>query len=966
MRTYLLLLLLAIAYSNSLSQTFPQDTLKRSTLDSLDRPVVGTYHLDEATFNSIPNINRAYEDFNKLVPSFSQGSFLGYNPYFNRYTLNGLAINNFFGFDGIQNGGQINTQTGSVTMLESINISTNTIDMSKSFFTGGLIELETKRGLNQIQGSAYSYYSGSALSGKKVNGELYDFNGHQLYQGGFGFGGAILKDELFYYVSFENEFKEVPGSSFSPQRGNVREPNESRVFADDLAFVRNFLNTQFGYETGRFEDFSRKSTNNKGLIRLDWKPSPEDEVSITYSFLSGEAEHNASSNKLLNRGPNNISLQFENSGYTANLNYHGAIARWKKTLSEKFTNTLEVGYSSSLDTRDPMSTPFPAINIRQNGPLYIVAGHDPFSANYNVRQNHFQAQNKILAKFESHSLTLGVSYEMESYDASLNFSAYEDVSLNYPGGTFGLGFISMNEFFQYVSFGLLDPVVDAAQQAFDENNANGRWNKAKNSFGQLSFFIQDDFKFNSKLHFSLGLRIEKPMYLNTADQVSAAIDRKGGVLNPSANQLDGTYAPQLDYFDPEGNQVQIDQTSLPKTPLLFSPRVGVLYKPEGKNKMEFSFNSGIYTGRVLGAWLNSQVNNTDYFNYMALGQNFRIPQVWRSGLSGIAELGRSRLRTEVIYSSDINAPVVRNYGLNLPSASLAGADSRFYYQQSDKSLSPFDVPNQNAYVLESESKGESFNASLSVETVWFKDLTTTFIYNYLDAKNVSSMESGLLSDAYTRNAIVDNSNTSVLAPSRFGSQHRLITLIQKPFEIGKLNFKAGIFNSVARGGRYSYVYAGDANGDGTFNNDLLYIPTGAELENYAFVGSVPIAEAQRAAFNNFINQDPYLSSRRGEYVERNGLRLPWQWQLDFNLSQTYKWNDQSLELTFDLINLQSLINSRWRPNKLPISTEPVAIGVDASTREPIYLFDINQRSSYIDALDFTARWQLRIGLNYSF
>jgi hypothetical protein len=85
-------------------------------------------------------------------------------------------------------------------------------------------------------------------------------------------------------------------------------------------------------------------------------------------------------------------------------------------------------------------------------------------------------------------------------------------------------------------------------------------------------------------------------------------------------------------------------------------------------------------------------------------------------------------------------------------------------------------------------------------------------------------------------------------------------------------------------GAYSYSYGGDMNGDRISNNDLIFVPNNANeirfqslsvtnVVNGANVVTVYTEAQQQQAYEAFINQDSYLSTRRGQYVERNGSRF---------------------------------------------------------------------------------------------
>ena len=69
-------------------------------------------------------------------------------------------------------------------------------------------------------------------------------------------------------------------------------------------------------------------------------------------------------------------------------------------------------------------------------------------------------------------------------------------------------------------------------------------------------------------------------------------------------------------------------------------------------------------------------------------------------------------------------------------------------------------------------------------------------------------------------------------------------------------------------------------------------------------------------FNNFVNQDPYLSSHRGQVVERNAAVLPFFKRLDLNVTQDLyifsgKERASTLRLSLDIINLGNLLNKDW-------------------------------------------------------
>lgn len=98
-------------------------------------------------------------------------------------------------------------------------------------------------------------------------------------------------------------------------------------------------------------------------------------------------------------------------------------------------------------------------------------------------------------------------------------------------------------------------------------------------------------------------------------------------------------------------------------------------------------------------------------------------------------------------------------------------------------------------------------------------------------------------------------------------------------------------------------------GDGGANN-LIYIPTTEDLAKMTFKD-----EANKTAFNEFIEADKYLSKHRGEYSERGGVVAPWQHRFNFKVAQDFDFRvagkKNTIQIGLDINNLGNLLNSKW-------------------------------------------------------
>jgi hypothetical protein len=529
----------------------------------------------------------------------------------------------------------------------------------------------------------------------------------------------------------------------------------------------------------------------------------------------------------------------------------------------------------------------------------------------------------------------------------------------------GQGFASVQDFVTYAGTSDFQADIDYAQSVFDNNNANGTWALAETNVGQLAFFAQDRWNVNQNLTLTIGLRGDKPLFFDTDKKIEENIERKGGTIDEG-----GTYAPDVTYYDEDGNPVQFVHTDLPTTKILWSPRFGFNLDPTGEKTTQIRGGTGLFSGRFPFVWIGNQVANPDFFFYNMTDKDFRFPQVWKTNIGVDQKFGNGWVASlDYMYSKDINAMMVRNYGFKTPSKRLDGVDNRKIYDTTnDRASDPFGGPT-NAYVFTNVNEGRAHNVTVEVKKSWAGGWFGTLAYNFLDSKDVSSIEAEISSDAFDRNATLDHVNTPLLQPSIYGNNHRILGTLNKVFNYGdgRHATTVSLIFEYAKGGRYSYTYAGDINNDGVFfGNDLMYIPTTSELDNMQFDETNGFSEEQqRQGLNAFINQDPYLSENRGNYAERNGALLPWYNTWDLRILQDFNVGKSKFQFSWDILNVGNLINSNWSVRQLAVVNQPVGVSVDG-TDTPTYSFDPTLTSSFNNSFELASRWQMQFGLRYIF
>jgi len=889
---------------------------------------------------TLPTISRSSADFTRLEPSASGGSFGGRNDQFNNFSLDGAIFNNPFGLDAATPGGQTDAQPVSLDAIDQIQVSSAPYDVTQSGFTGASVNAVTKSGTNEFHGTVYGFFRNEDMTGSKIKGDELGAAKLEQTQYGLSIGGPIVKNKLFFFANFEKDERDDLGQNWLPNTGSGA-VNESRVLESDLIMVRDAF-AAIGYDTGAYEGFLHKSESTKGIFKLDWNINDNNRLAIIYNFLNASKEKPAHPTAIAFRGPSASTLQFENSGYEINNKLQSVQIELNSTLSDAASNKMQVGYTHFDDFRNPFSKPGPSVNITKDGSPYIIVGHEPFSVHNRLDQKVFQFTDNLNFYKGDHTYTVGFSFEKFQFDNSFNLTSYGFDLF----GSVDIGAFNAND---YVG------TIAAAEATFAANNlvpdgTPGGWALAETNVGQMSFYVQDEWNANDKFKLTYGVRIDKPLFFDSADKAQDVINR-------------GFVIAGQPYVNPNnGETVFIDNTQMPSNDWVISPRVGFNYDVNGDDTFQLRGGSGFFTGRFPFVWLGNQIAAPDVFFLQAVDPSYKFPQVWRTNLGADKRFeGGLTLTADLSYTKDINGPHVQHWGLTSPSGTLNGVDNRATYTAGD-ALNGFGL-GAGPFVFTNSDKGRIWNASLKAQKSFENGLYTMLAYNYLNSKDVNSIEAEITSDAFAGNPIVNDVNDDQLGFSKYGDQHRIIGAASKKWSYGndKWSTTLSTFFEYAKGGRFNYTYGGDINGDGSRINDLIYVPTAAEIGSMQFSGA-----GQAAAFESYIQQDDYLNGIRGQYAERYAAIAPWRGKWDVKFIQEVKVSeDNAIQFSIDILNIGNMLSSEWGLVQQPNAVQPIGVSVD-NTNTPTYTFDPNLTETFGYDSSLLSRWQMQFGLRYIF
>ena len=597
----------------------------------------------------------------------------------------------------------------------------------------------------------------------------------------------------------------------------------------DLQAVSSILKARFNYDTGPYQGFTHDQTNYKWLAKLDWNISDVHKLSFTYNALDASKDKPAHPSAIGRRGPDYTTLQFQNSGYEIINKLNSFSSELRSNWKGNYANKLRLVYTKFNDKRNPFSTPFPVVNISKYGTRYIVAGHEPFSIFNRLNQDAFQAVNDFTIFKKNHTITAGLSYESFKFANSFNLTGYGptlfwDTDIQTFKDSVPVG--------GDIVFGAYPLDVDVN---FAKNHAAADvWTWYYLTVGQASIYVQDEWQANQKFKLTYGLRVDKSLFFN-ARYSSPNLNGDGTF---TGTYTEGSPTVQnndpLTLFDADGNPVSngkgkdLDNTELPQGTLL-SPRVGFNWDVRGNRTLQLRGGSGLFTGRFPFVWLGNHIGNPFSFFYNATDKNFKWPQVWRTNLGADFRIPRGTIFSfDIAYTKDVHGMMVRNYKLGKPTGVLNSGtgDKRSFYTAANQGTA-------NTYVFTNTDVGYQFNITVQAQRTFANGLYAMAAYNYLKANDASSISAEISSDAFDRNPILNNANEARNTPSLYGNTHRFIGALSKRFEYGEkkgLATTIALFGSFTSGNRFAYVYGGDINNDGTTSNDLLYVPTDAEID----------------------------------------------------------------------------------------------------------------------------------------
>jgi len=939
---------IATNLETSLGMTLNQDfQLQEATLQLKEVTVVGSKNsimskdrtgaaqqFSKTQLQTMPITGaRTIDGITKYNPMGDGRSFGAQDSRLNNFTIDGSQFNNNFGLgSSAQAGGRTGASAISLDAIEQLQVNVAPFDVRQSGFVGAGINAVTRSGTNNYEGSVYhtrrdngSTYIGNSANGVPVTAAKFD---EKVV--GFRLGGPIVKNKLFLFGNFENIVRTEPGTTWISDGSPLTGSQISRVKYADMQNLSKFMKDKFGYETGPWEGYSNTNESSKFLVRLDWNINDKHRLTARYVHHNSSAEINISNSQSAGAGNRTTqfnAMSFKNSGYIIMDNTRSSVIELNSKLSNTLHNNLIVGYDKQIEDRAYMSPVFPTIDIREGSATYTSVGFDPFTPGNKLDYGTFHVTNNMTKYLNKHTLVFGVNYER-----------YRSNNLFFPASNGVYIFNSLADFYTAANQTV---AAGGAPSAFAPARFQLRYSALPGAVDPMQVlkttrfdaYVQDDWTVNKDLKVSIGMRTAFIQFDNTALEnkaVSSMVFAGGEKFNT-------------------GN--------LPKPQLLLEPRLGFNWDVNGNKQTQVRGGTGIFTGRPPYVFVSNQVGNNGVltgfidvsgaaaanygftanpnkyfipstptlpstFDLAFTAPNYKFPQVWKTNLAVDQKLPFGFIGTaEWVYNRNINAVHYYNANLEYPSTytTLAGADNRIKLANTDAGTRVNDNVSMAA-VLTNRNGGYHNALTLKLEYPMQKGLWGYLAWTTASSKDFMSAGSIASGSWQSARSVNGNNNLDLTFSDNF-IRNRFVSLLGYRLDYGNkaggaTTFTIGFVGQQAN--PFSYFVAGDLNGDRVRDNDLIFVPQkGSDIKFQPLtVGTRVYTEAeQQAAFDNFINQDKYLSGRRGQYAERNGSLLPYLNRFDVSIIQDVfvkvKDKKNTFQVRLDIINAANLINDKW-------------------------------------------------------
>lgn len=889
-----------------------------------------------------PSFNRDIKDLVRNNPlavvSSRDGelSVAGTNPKFNSISVDGIAQNDDFGLNA--NGYPTTRSPISLGAIDQVTIDTSPFNAKDSGFQGAKINAVTKSGTNELAGSFFYETQNDSWAGTpNNNGNKAPLKFDDSTFGGT-LGGAIVKDKLFFFASYES-FDSSTNVEWGPNDANV--PNPTNASTADVLEVQRIARDVYGVEPGDW-NVSPTVEDEKILLKLDWNINDEHRAAFTYQYNEGNSTRNQSTSSR--------ELRLSSHWYNRTEELNNYAFKLYSDWSDDLSTQLSLTYTDNPTTQASLSDFSDTVIQADSGDIAIGADHSRHA-------NALRKKTFIMA-FDAdylvgdHSISAG--YQLKRLDIFNLF--LQNTKGDYV-------FDSISDFENRIA----ERIIYKNATSLDQNDAAAEFVRDEHAL-----YVHDEWQVSDDLTVDLGLRYER-LSSNDKPEFNPQMFARTGFDN--SENLDG-----LDIFLPRiGVNWDVSEE--------LTLRGGVGRFAGGQPTVWISnaySNPGIGIGDVFlnGTFENIDIsgpraedeatvaNSLEFSGTNFTDPNFEIPSDWRLQLAADYTFNIPGLGDNFLFSAEYLYKKAENTAF-WKDVTLFGDEDGFTADGGRQIYNDADGSTRDIMLTNADVDGRSKIFSFVLNKSWDSGVSMMASYTNQDVTDSHPSGSATASSNFGFNPTI-NRNDAVVGRSIYETEHRIVLNLAYVTEF--IDGYATNFNLFfeRKSGKPVTLFADGRNTDtlsdpygllspGTTSDAFLpYIPTVNDT-NVTFTD-----EAARTEFFDTIN-GLGLSKYAGGYLPRGVYTTPWVNTLDLSIRQEipgfYEGHKGILSFTVDNL-LNALDHSKGKVYGNDFGTaELVEFTIDPDTRKYAYDGSSNPDDKFY-TVDST--WRVKVGVSYEF
>lgn len=919
--------------------------------------------------NKLPVNGRNFTSLIDLSPLSTGSSLSGQLASSTNYTIDGMSAK------GPTSGGSTTSRNGvpyaiSMEAIREFKVVTNEYDVTNGRAGGGTISTVTKSGTNQLHGSAFAFLRSDWLSSQydiRGNKRTNDFS---TYQYGASLGGALVKDRVHFFISWDHQADSRP--LYIADIQSAADEKRYSLTADTRDRFLQIARNKYGVsDHAQFGSFDKSQSTDAAFARLDWQINATNLLTFTDNFVNDNNNMGLSDNSSINI--------YEVYGDVKSLN-NSATATLRSVFGPRSTNELKLQHLYTSEKSMP-GRELPSANI----PRAIVErvasdiGGKTATTTIQLGGQRYSPEN-----FYNHVLQLVDNYYYNTN--KVNYTYGFDLMYTHLNSRYGSEANGRFYFNGLDNFEALQPYRYVREVYLDNNEDNQR---VRQNILNAGVYAQLQTKLFPGFELMAGLRLDNATYFNKGnfsqlvyDELGLRTDNGlatfqiqprvqitwdfndkhtdilrvgGGIFASDINNyaminnmvFDGTKVMSVDITNTEANPNIVpvpDFDSYRKDPST-APGVNLLKDPKYTSYAVPTINMNGKDAKVPVVY-KANISYTHFFSDRL-----------KMSVSGYMTLGRNNymyVDRNIVDAPYFHLTAEGNRGVYVPAANISekGVSTWMDGRKSEKV----------GRLLELISEGKVNQFAFTVDGTWryYKDGELSFSYTWNDTKDNTSYNGNVANSATLSQMVVDDPrDLSKMTYSNNQFRHKLVVYGSAPSFWG---ISVGARFSGIGGTRYSLAVNGNMNGDFVSSNDLAYIydPNDAATPAY-------IKEGINAILNNPNAEQSvkdYIRKSFGKVAERNGGINGFYGTLDLRLAKKFKtFKNQNLEVSVDIFNVINMLSKDWGAGHNLGKQNIYSIkGFDQDAKQYTYNVNANTGVSSLNGTPF----QVQIGLRYGF